>query len=165
MIQRTITERGATPRVMLREQNRIAREVSLDVGAFWHDNFLEKHFTQAGAVEYGYAPRDGDRQRPNEKGFRRSYQGRKLRFKGHTKPLVFSGRSRERLRWPRLRVTATRGIATLRILLDAPAFNFKQPTSNVDMRRDITAVSAREEQAMSEHARERFLARYGALNN
>jgi hypothetical protein len=165
MIRRKyVREKGATPRVLMREQNNIAREVATGVGVYWHENFLEKHFTQAGAAEYGYAPRDGDRLRPNAKGFRSSYQGRKLRKYGHTRPLFKTGRSRELLKIPRLRVTSVRGVATLRILLAAPAFNFSKSDWKVDMRKDITAVSRREEDQMTAYAAGDFGRRYASLN-
>jgi len=49
------------------------------VGRFWHRVILRKHFTVAGASEYGYQRRS------------KGHETRKLRKYGHRRPLVFTG--------------------------------------------------------------------------
>jgi hypothetical protein len=56
-----VKRQGLTSRTGWRVINQIAKEVAIEVGYFWHDNFLQKHFTHAGAREYGYEPRQGER--------------------------------------------------------------------------------------------------------
>jgi len=71
--------------------NELIRESWEDVGDYWHENFLDKHFTPAGADEYGYAPRSGETGNPHPKGFWASYSGRKQKYLHHKNPLVFAG--------------------------------------------------------------------------
>lgn len=51
----------------------------IDMGEYWHANFRDKHFTEAGAKEYGYAERKA------------SYKARKMRNTRQRRPLVWSG--------------------------------------------------------------------------
>lgn len=67
------------------EFNKIAREVWLAGGRFWHEEILQKHFTYQAVHEYQYAPRSAS----HVKAKRRKY--------GHNLPLVFSGESKEML--------------------------------------------------------------------
>lgn len=161
-----IKRTGLTAGVMLREQNRISREVALRIGEFWYDRYFENHFTPKGAREYGYEPRSGEK--GSGRRFQGSYHERKWKESGHGKPLMFSGKSYDFLKIPRLRITSTRGVATLRILLGAPAFNLfgkggRYGTSKVDMRHDITAVTDQEKQEMAEYAGSQFMERYKSL--
>lgn len=145
-----ITERGATPRLMARQANSVHRVAAIDLAHFWHDHYVRKHFTQAGATEYGYTPRRGQSGNLGPEGFNRSYTGQKLRIKGHTRPLVWSGASYLFVIASRNNVTATatRGNATARLRMNAPALNFKNPRSRIDMRAELTTVSPREHQEM-----------------
>ena len=148
------------------EINQIAREVANDVGMFWHRNYLDKHFTPAGAREYGYTPRNGDR--GSGRRFAGSYTERKYKLFGHRNPLEYTGQSRLWLKTPRLRVTATQGQARLRILLGAPNFNRfakggRYGSSMVDLTRDITAVTDKEVQEMTQFAGDQFMQKYRSL--
>jgi hypothetical protein len=113
-------------------------------GRYWDQTFREKHFTSAGATEYGYTPREGERGNPSSKGFRRSYTGRKLRKFGHTRPLEYTGESRRRTRSPRIVATAKRGEALVRIKMDSPGLNRRYSGSRINMRQEMTTVSTRE---------------------
>lgn len=167
MLNARIRKRGFNASVALRQQNEIAREVAYDVGLFWHQNYLDRHFTREGAKAYGYEPRQGDLQKPFTDKWYRTYTGRKYRTFGHRDPLKFTGRSYRYLKLPRFRITATRGVAKLRILLGAPAFNFKNfrgGRSKVNMAKDISTLLDSEKQAMTEVARNSFHRRYQALH-
>jgi len=162
-----ITERGPTPRLMARQSNIVHRGAATDLAHFWHDNYVRKHFTQAGATEYGYAPRKGMPGNPHPKGFKRSYTGRKLRLKGHTRPLVYSGESYLRVIASRNNVTATatKGQAKARLRMNAPALNFRNPRSRIDMRAELTTISAAEGAEMSVQAGTYLQQRYEALRD
>lgn len=162
-----ITEQGPTPRLMLRQQNNVSREAASDLAIFWHDNYVRKHFTQAGATEYGYAPRKGQPGNPHPKGFRRSYTGRKLALKGHTRPLVWSGSSYLLVIASRNNVTATakKGAATARLRMNAPTLNFRNPHSRVDPRAELTTVSSREGAEMGVQGGTYLQQRYQALRD
>jgi len=166
-IEVKITEQGPTPRLMMRQKNQVHREAATDLAHFWHDQYVRKHFTQAGASEYGYAPRKGQPGNPHPKGFKRSYTGRKLALKNHTRPLVWSGASYLLVLASRNNVTATatKGQATARLRLNAPALNFKNPRSRIDMRTELTTISPREASEMSVRAGEYLQQRYAALRD
>lgn len=107
-------------------------------GKFWHGTYREKHFTKRGAREYGYTPRKGER--GSGRGFHSSYTARKLREKGHTLPLVWSGESRSYTRVRDVRATSTR----VRVVMRAPKLNYRHPASQINMRDEMTRVSIAE---------------------
>jgi hypothetical protein len=164
-IEVKITEQGPTPRLMMRQKNQVHRLAAMDLAVFWHDNFARKHFTQAGATEYGYAPRKGQPGNPHPKGFTKSYTGRKLKTQGHTRPLVYSGDSYLRVLASRNNVTATatKGAATAKLRLSAPTLNFRNPRSRIDMRAELTTVSPSEANTLGLQAGTYLQARYRAL--
>ncbi|MCG8407561.1 MAG: hypothetical protein MI923_20380 [Phycisphaerales bacterium] len=142
MIIFTFKERGPVPRVIRKEFNRIKKSAYRHIGNYWHRFFLRKHFTRAGAKEYGYLPRKGESGNPDPFNFKRSYTGRKLKRFGHTNPLVFSGESMRRAMVRIVRSTS-RGA---RVVMKAPAFNFRNKHSNINMREELTRVSRPERQ-------------------
>jgi len=165
-----VKRQGLTSRTGWRVINQIAKEVAIEVGYFWHDNFLQKHFTHAGAREYGYEPRQGER--GSGMRFSGSYTQHKLHRFNHTRPLEFTGDSRSLLETSKhkVRATATGGEATLRIPLGAPNFNRfgrggRYGTSKVDLRHDITAVSEAEIGLMAKEANRLFIEKYNSLRN
>jgi hypothetical protein len=110
------------------------------MGQYWHQHFFRKHFTHRGATEYGYTKRN-----PH-------YEFRKYKKFGHTYPLVYSGQGRTDASSPRIVATATRAEARVRVIMHAPVFNFKNPHSNVNMRRELTTVSQAEAQELAREA-------------
>lgn len=127
-----------------REWNEFVREMFRQMGYEWHREFRAKHFTRAGAVEYGYAPRSGERGNIPPQGFQRSYTGRKLRWYGHTRPNVLTGESEQQTRRRDVRATATSKRATGRVHLHAPKLNFRNPHSKAHPAIEVTLISERE---------------------
>ena len=104
----------------------------------WHKEFAEKHFTKQGAREYDYVPRIGERGGAN---FKRSYTGRKKAKFGHTLPLVFTGKSKERILERRdIRANTKRGKA----VLNAPTLNFRPAKGRINLFQEMTRVSGDE---------------------
>jgi hypothetical protein len=132
------TKYGPTPDMARREFNKISRGAWGDAGVYWHQMLRPKHFTHAGATEYGYAKRAGVGL--TGKAFRASYTGRKLRKYGHTYPLVLTGESKVRTATLG-RVYATRDSA--RVTMNAPALNFwhRKMTPGLDMAAEMTTIS------------------------
>lgn len=121
--------------------NQIKREAWEEAGHYWHAHLRPKHFTKAGAREYGYAPRKGE-EGGTGKRFWRSYTGRKQRQKGHTLPLVWSGELRELSKIYKLQATATSTRSRLRVILPAAQkANWRNPYSRIDMAGELTRVS------------------------
>lgn len=127
---------GATPGIVKKKLNEALRRAWLQVGIRWHRWMLPKHFTRAGAREYGYAPRSGESGNATAKGFRLSYTGKKLKAKGHTLPLVWTGISR--VLADRRDITATSKGVKIKL---PGQFARRGRYSKIDMVREITAVS------------------------
>jgi hypothetical protein len=141
MMELALHRSGPVPSLLARELNNCHRDAMSWAGTFWHQNFREKHFTNAASREYGYHPREGEGGRPGEHGFRRTYTGRKLNKFNHTRPLEWSGESRKRTRTPRIVATATKGEAKVRVVMNAPGLNRRYSGSPIDMRKELTTVS------------------------
>lgn len=139
-----IRERGPTPLIMAKELRPAQKNGFEIIGKVWHKNSRPKHFTKAGAREYGYTPRVGDR--GSGRRFHGSYTEEKLKSFGHTKPLVFTGLSERFTRVEDVRTTSKGG----RVVMNAPAFNFRNPNSKIDMRAEMTEVSSAEQSGLVE---------------
>lgn len=149
MLECTLIKVGPVPSVLKRELNNCHRDAMANNGRHWNRAYREKHFTNAGASEYGYTPRDGERGRPNPGGFKRSYTGRKLRVQGHSRPLEFSGESRRRTRNPRIVATAKKGEAAVRVVMNSPGLNRRYSGSPINMRDEMTRITAGESQQIT----------------
>lgn len=141
--------KGAHP-LTKRIWNSLIKETLRVAGEYWQRKFLPKHFTEAGAKEYRYALRSGQTQPRGSKGFKRSYFGRKLLSPtrgggpGQALPLVNSGVSQRLARVRDIRATSKR----VRVILPG-GFNRRHPASRVDMRKEITRVSRREQKDLA----------------
>lgn len=152
----TVNEAGATPRLLLRQANALARQVGGQVGAHWQHFLLPKHFTHAGATEYHYQPRTT------------KYMIRKFKKTGHTYPLFFSGDSMLALVGhnqpgmpstivPDVRVTATGGTARIRVVLaGANKLNFRRTPDAPDLRKEVTTVSEGDARELLNYAATQF---------
>lgn len=95
----------------------------------WHEVFLPLHFEEAAKKRYGYQPRRGSGEPPylqrktrwsvaskyqqTRKIANPAYYWRKLREKGHTKSLVYTGRSEQAAKQIRITSSAARGVGVL----------------------------------------------------
>lgn len=143
MILITVIEQGATPGVLKKHWNTLVKACWEALGSHWHARMREKHFTHAGATEYGYDKRQGERGSQSGLGFRSSYTGRKLRRFGHTLPLVWSGASRTLSQIRNVRTTRD----GVKVVMNTPTLNFRKGKlgKGKTMREEMTTVSAREE--------------------
>jgi hypothetical protein len=126
------------------EWNAIKRDIYEELGVHWHDEFRPKHFTNRGATEYGYTPRQGENMGKDTKGFFRTYTGRKLRKFGHTRPLVKTGVSEKLCKIRDVRATRN----GVRVVIHARTFNRTNPGTQINMREEITAFSDREDREL-----------------
>ena len=132
-----ITYDGPGSQRFQRRFNAAKKVAWTQLGIYWHKALRPKHFTQRGATEYGYTARAG--QRGSGKAFRRSYQGQKLKIKGHTRPLVYSGDSQKLTRLRIVRpLPKGRGV---RVPLRAPALNFSPKGGRLNMAAEMTTIS------------------------
>lgn len=158
MIKITFREQGPTPRGMARHLRRVEKMMWQNLGEFWHKTMRPKHFTHAGAREYGYRPRKGERGNPHPKGFARSYTGRKLKKFGHTLPMVFTGESRSLTGIRDVRATSK----GTRVVMRARGLNRRNRHSNINMREEMTRISILEKKQLEARGTVRFEA---AMNN
>jgi hypothetical protein len=147
-----VIEQGATPRLLMKHRNEIARQVGGQVGAHWQQYLLTKHWTTQATSEYGYSLRTA------------RYIIRKRKKHGHSYPLMYTGQSMRALvghdnpgqkasRPPNVRVTATGGNARIRVILaGAGNLNFKRSARSPDMRKEIITLSAADVSILSQVA-------------
>jgi len=108
------------------------------VGFRWRDKWLKVHFKNLATHRYGYTPRQGER--GSHRKHRGSYTWRKLRDKKHSKPLVWSGKSRDdALATTRIRAFGTASNAKVTIALPS-TFNLRAAGSDIKMHEEVTAV-------------------------
>lgn len=149
-----IQYKGAIPSELAkRELNAILRAGYHQLGVYWVANFRAKHFTNAGATEYGYTPRKGER--GSGRAWKGSYTARKLKKFGHTRPLEWSGRSKERTRAARVQAYSANKKSRVEIRMNATALNFKAKGSTINMRDEMTRLSKQENTILT-----RLLGRY-----
>lgn len=152
MMTFVVKETGCTPRLAKKAINDIARETVREMGAYWHDHFREKHFTQAGAREYGYATRQ------------RGYMIAKARIHHHQNPLEFTGLSHALSKIKDIRATATSKEAKVRVVLHTPALNFIPRGGSINMRDEMTRISRDEAEQLARIAGQSQERQYNALN-
>jgi hypothetical protein len=119
----------------------VVKRVNLVYPQGWIVSFLPVHFTNRATRRYGYTPRQGE---PGSgRRFAGSYTHRKLLKYHHTRPLENTGTGKAQAMANR-RATSTRDSA--RAIVPARVFNFRNPNSRVDMRRELTTVLDSEQQ-------------------
>lgn len=123
-----------------RDYNNAVKQTLAATAKNWHQQYYEKHFTAAGAAEYGYTKRKGEAMPRGSSKFRSSYTGKKLKRFGHTDPLKFTGTGFRLGKVAIIRSTYRWGKAVL-----PSVFNFKHPKSQINMREELTRVSTREQ--------------------
>lgn len=142
-----IKERGPTPRGMQRTWNASSKVAFLEAAEFFDDHLRDRRFTHTHARAAGYKRRKGELQPEGSKSFRRSYTGRKKRQFGHTRPLEFSGKTRDRLRSGGRRTSTSKGA---RISYhQASVFNFRHPKSQIDMAAEFRTILPEENQQLA----------------
>lgn len=140
-------ESGAAPKGLKRHHPGLMRTALGQAGAFYHVQFMPKHFTTEGAREYNYTPRKGEQAGLGTKEFFRSYTGRKAKQKGHKRPMVWSGASEILARIRDVQATSKRA----RIKQHARGLNRRNPKSDVRMNLEIRTTSAPERRAVRLH--------------
>ena len=135
-----IKERGATPRGMAKELNRIKKDTWRDTGIYFHRSMLPLRFTKRGGEMLRYAKRKGEGIPKSDPRYKRSYTGRKERKFGHTDPMVYTGESKGIARIRDVRSTS-KGV---KIVIGARKLNFRHPKSKIQMNVEIRRVTTQE---------------------
>lgn len=146
-------ERGSTPRRMKKAFNAASKEAWYRTALRFHSEYRERRFTEAHALAAGYTKRKGELIARGTKAFRQSYTGRKLRIKGHTLPLVWSGRTKKETERASISSTSKAGRATYR---GANTFNFRNPKSKVRMNEEFTRLIPKEAIELGEYYDQQF---------
>jgi len=118
-----------------------AKKIAFEkIGEYWFEFFLPKHFTKAGAREYGYTPRKGENLPRGSKAWRKSYTGKKWKKYGVTQPLVYTGESKRATRSARIKTTSKKVTVTMR----TPRLNWRAKNSEINMNKELTTISPAE---------------------
>ena len=120
--------------------NRSKKAGYLAMGKYWHAIIRPQHFTAAARARYQYDPRKGDPSRPDPYGFRKSYQGQKLKKHGHTRPLEKSGESQAQTR----AATVTGSSRHVRIRMAAGWFGYARRNHDIDLADELTRIDHRD---------------------
>lgn len=142
-----VTDRGATPRRMLKVHNAANKIAWYQTGLHFHGHMRDNRFTEAHAREAGYKKRKGESLPKGSKGYRRSYTGRKERKWGHTRPLEFSGRTRDAVRTARITSTSKGARVSYS---GASTLNFKHPKSQIRMNEEFRTITRAESEQLGE---------------
>lgn len=144
------------PRRLLRDMTRVGAQAA---GHHFKSNMLRIRFTKQGARLLNYAKRSGESGSGTGKGrgsFRGTYTGRKLREKGHTRPMVWSGDSERASRGARVKARTLNGtgekvVAVANVTFTAPNLNYKNPKSknHVHPSEEIKRVAPSERKILS----------------
>lgn len=122
---------------------KIGRQAIETCVRYWWEHYLPLHFTPAAHLRYGYAPRGNNYRKAK---IRKAAGSDGVRAIGEDKPLVFTGRSRERaLSSPNIKAKAPsfeRYVGSA--VINAPAFNFSAG-ARIDMRAEVTRLHPAEE--------------------
>lgn len=106
---RSFIAAGGMGRAVAQLHREAAKGAYAAAGEDYHRELRPKRFTREHAAEAGYKPRAGEHLVWGSKEFWKSYTGRKLKKYGHTLPLVFSGRTRDRAKMATITSTSNRG--------------------------------------------------------
>lgn len=127
----------------IRDAARVAMQA---VGDRWISKMLPMHFLQSATAKYGYAPRDPIYRRRKRLGA--TIAG--VSSIREDKPLVWSGRSRELAKQARTEAKAPSSTrATVDVIINAPALNFRYKGSQVNLREEVTRVLPSEVEQLS----------------
>lgn len=138
------TRKGAIAAFGRRAVNQVVREAFAAAGEEWAVEYVDKHFTAAGAKEYGYRARYGRNARPGSKIFAK-YAGKAEREAGAMLPNVWSGETRRNARTFRVVARATSKLAYAHIRLPKTQTLNRLPAK---YRGELHIVSRREWRAL-----------------
>ena len=156
-----LRDRGLTPRGMKRAFNAASKAAWYLVAKYFHEYYRKARFTEEHAREAGYAARKGELIPRGSKAFQRSYTGRKLRMKHHTRPLEFSGETKEAVKQASITSTSKGGKAAY---AGASKFNFRHPKSKIRMSEEFSRITKREAQELGEYYDEQLDIKLAELN-
>lgn len=138
--QITISEFGATSGLLARQRTKLITAAMEAGAANHHQQYMWRHFQPEAYRRYGYHDRT------------KAYVRRKLREKGHNRPLVWSGASEILAKIRDIR--STRNRTTL--IQHARGLNRRKPTSEVRMNEEIRKVAEVEIRAFERVAKKAF---------
>ena len=144
-----IRERGPTPRSMRKVWTASSRTAFADTGEHFHDHYRDRRFTHSHARAAGYKRRKGEGQPVGSKSRKRSYTGRKESRYGHSRPLEFSGKTRDKIETAyKVTSTSKKGRVAYR---GARVFNFRPPKSQINMAEEFRRLLPEEEVQLGQH--------------
>jgi hypothetical protein len=123
----------------------------------WRRTIRPKHFENTASTRYGYTPRKGER--GSGRPFKGSYTEQKLKQKGHTRPLEFSGDLKRLSEFVRVAAHRTKGEeypGARMTLVKANKANLRHPKSKINMREELTRIIPAEERDMVRTADQRL---------
>ncbi len=145
--QLSIRDRGKTPRGMRRAFREASKRAWYDTAMMFHTHLRDLRFTEAHARAAGYIRRKGELLPRGSKAYRRSYTGIKERRFGHTRPLEFTGQTRQNVKMVNITSTSNGGKAAYR---GASKFSFRPPKSQIQMSEEFKRLLPEEMEQLAQ---------------
>lgn len=137
----SVQSRGPIKRGFKKTFNAASKRAWYRTAEYFHNNLKDKRFTHEHAREAGYIRRRGELIPPGTREFKRSYTGQKLRYFGHTNPLMKSGKTKRATQIPSsIKSTSKGGKVSYR----AGTLNYKHPKSKIRMHEEFRRITSRE---------------------
>jgi len=138
-----ITWKGTIPGAYSKSEwrNEILKPAWKELGEWFHQERIPIRFTNQAKSLLNLEPRRGEQPGISFKAFKRSYTGRKVSYKKHRKPFVWSGETeRDATRIRDVRSTSN----GVKIVLHVRKLNFRNPKSKIRMNEEIRRVGESE---------------------
>jgi hypothetical protein len=130
-----IRDRGATPAGCAKRINVMKKVAWEDAAILFHSEMRDSRFSKAHARAAGYASR------------KHLYTMRKLKVKGHTNPLQWSGTTRRAVRAARISTTSNSARVAY---AGARVLNFRNPKSQVKAAVEFSTITKSEADAIAQ---------------
>jgi len=140
---KAITWKGTIPGAYSKREwrNEVLKPAWKELGEWFHKDRLPIRFTNKAKSLLSLAPRRGEEPGVPYKAIKYSYTGRKMKYKGHKKPFVWSGETeRDATRIRDVRSTSN----GVKVVLHVRKLNFKHPKSSIRMNEEIRRVAESE---------------------
>ena len=127
MLTGVITYRGS-PEVKVKAFRGILKEEMRGLIDFWHENYLKKHFTKAGARDYKYKDRS------------EGHMKKKIKYFRHADPLVFTG-DMKRMLLRRIAISGTAKKATGRLTGPRYLYQYRKDYNQPHKAEEVTRTT------------------------
>lgn len=155
-----VVHKSNVPRALRTVHSQATKQTWQDTGTEFHTKLRDRRFTNAHATAAQYAPRKGEA--GSGVSFARSYTGRKLKKRRHTRPLEFTGETRRAVSLATVRSTS-KGVKVA--YPGARKLNYQNPNSSIRMADEFRRVIPSEVTLLADFFSTQLAARFKEKQN